>query len=247
MNDYGSVVEAAHADDRVVGLILTGSRARGPFARDDSDWDLRLVARDDSLDEAAATYATERGARIETVVFSLTDFQHVAAIGSPTEWDRYSYAHAEVVIDKLDGRIGELVSEKGSLSWESAIPLAAGKLDEYVNSYYRSAKNLAIGLTIEGRLDAAESVAPFLTALFAMHGRVRPFNKFLGWELAQHPLPGSFADGDALLQHLHAVTSTADIAIQQRLFRQIEQLAREHDLGRMFDGWNPDLPKLRGQ
>ena len=33
---------------------------------------------------------------------------------------------------------------------------------------------------------------------------------------------------------------------QQALFREVEALAREHGLGGTIDGWEPDLPRLRG-
>jgi hypothetical protein len=109
---YERLVEAARADTRVVGLVLTGSRGRGPFARDESDWDVRLVTRDDA---DASSYATPHGSRVEVAVLSLSEFVRTGEPGSPTEWDRYSYAHAQVVLDKLDGRIAELVASKGVL------------------------------------------------------------------------------------------------------------------------------------
>jgi hypothetical protein len=56
-------------------------------------------------------------------------------IGSETEWDRYSYVHAQVVIDKLNGRIAELVAEKGRLSADEARSIAEHALDAYINSY----------------------------------------------------------------------------------------------------------------
>jgi hypothetical protein len=33
-----------------------------------------------------------------------------------------------------------------------------------------------------------ESVYWFLVTLFALHGRVRPYNKYLAWELDTYPL-----------------------------------------------------------
>lgn len=241
------MVEAARADDRVVGLVLTGSRGRGPYAREDSDWDVRLVVRDDALAEAMPVYSTEHGAVVEAVVFSLTEFERAGELGSEDEWDRYSYVHCRVVLDKLDGRIEQLVAAKGSLPAGAARELAARTLDGYVNSYYRSARNLASGLTLESQLDAAESLPPFLTTLFALHERVRPFNKFLRWELEQHPLGDPLWSADALLPRLEAILATGDLAEQQSLFRDLERLARSRGHGDVVDGWEPDVAWLRGE
>jgi hypothetical protein len=244
--DFEALVAHTREDDRVLGLVLTGSRGRGPHAREDSDWDVRLVVRDDAASEAKAIFATKRGSSVETAVLSLTDFERTAEVGAADEWDGYSYAYAQVVIDKLAGRIGALVKRKAVLPPAEASKRAAYKLDEYINSYYRSAKNLANGLLLESRLDAAESVAPFLACLFAMYGRVRPFNKFLVWELTQHPLGDRSWTADSLIPRLEKIVSTGQLEEQQQLFRDMEHLARGRGLGHVVDGWEPDVTMLRG-
>lgn len=99
---------------------------------------------------------------------------------------------------------------------------------------------------IEAHLDAAESLSPFLTALFAIHGRVRPFNKFLRWELEEYPLGAETWSAKELLPRLEAITASGALDEQQALFRDVEQLAREHGLGSVIDGWEPDVAWLRG-
>jgi hypothetical protein len=245
--DYTSLIEAARADDRVLGLVLTGSRGREAFVRPDSDWDVRLVVRDDALAEAERLFATPRGAPVEAVVFPLMGFEKTGEIGSPDEWDRYSYTHAQVVLDKLDGRITELVAAKGVLQPVEARDIAGRMLDTYINSYYRSAKNLRSEQRIESHLDASEPVPPFLSALFAMHDRVRPFKRFLRWELEQHPLGEETWDAEALLPRLQTITATGARDEQRRLFRDTERLAREHGLGSVVDGWETDVVWLRGE
>lgn len=244
-SEYQGLVRAAASDAAVLGLILTGSRGRRVFVQPNSDWDVRLIVRDEAREESAAKFGTPRGSPVEVVVFSLTGFEQAGAIGTPNEWDRYSYAHAEVVLDKLNGRIAELVNEKSVLPKDAARRIAEDALDTYINSYYRSAKNLRDGLLVEAHLDAAESISPFLTALFALHQRVRPFNKFLRWELERFPLSGEPWRAEALLPRLMAMKA-GEIGEQQALFRDTERLAREHGLGAVVDGWEPDLDLLRG-
>jgi hypothetical protein len=150
------------------------------------------------------------------------------------------------VVDKLDALVAELIEAKSVLPPQAARTIAAEQLDTYINSYYRSAKNHRSGLAIEAHLDAAESVPPLLEALFAIHGRVRPFNRLLRWELEVEPIPGEPWATGALLPRLQTILSTGAFAEQQSLFRDVEALARAHGLGDVVDGWEPDIAWLRG-
>ena len=245
-DEYRRLVERAEADEEVLGLVLTGSRGRGPFARDDSDWDVRLVVRDEKNTAGADRYGTPHGSPVEVVVLSLGDFQRIGVVGSETECDRYSYVHARVVVDKLDGRIAGLVTQKATLTRQEADAVARPALGAYINCCFRSTTNIARGRVLEGRLDAAESISPFLTALFALHGRVRPFNKFLLWELDAYPLGDPAWAAERLARELAAATESGDLVVQQALFRDLERLARSRGFGAAFDEWEPELGWLRG-
>jgi hypothetical protein len=118
---------------------------------------------------------------------------------------------------------------------------AADPLDGYVNSYYRSAKNARAGLELGSLLDAQESIPQYLQFAFAVHGRVRPYNKWLEWELEHHPLPV-----EVDLSRLERIARTGALAEQQALFRATESLARERGHGATIDGWEPDVAWLRG-
>ena len=242
MSGYAELVERARADDVVVGLILTGSRGLSFRVRPDSDHDVRLVLRDGARD----TYSTPHGSPVEVAVLTLSAFERTGLTGSGSEWDRYSYVRCELVLDKLDGAIARLVEQKASLSEEEVAAIAPAALDDYVNSYYRSARNHQNGLPFEARLDAAESIGSLLTAVFAFRRRVRPFNKHLGWELQLEPLGGEEWAAEALLPRLQRIVGPGDLAEQQALFRDVERLARGNGHGGVIDGWEPDVAWLRG-
>jgi hypothetical protein len=242
MSEYGELVERARADDDVLGLILTGSRGRSFRVRPDSDHDVRLVLRDDAED----TYSTPHGSPVEVAVLNRSEFAGAGLPGSGSEWDRYSYVHCQLVLDKLDGEISRLVDAKAHLSESEARVLAAAALDDYVNSYYRAARNHQNDLPFEARLDAAESVGHVLTALFALHRRVRPFNKFLGWELRREPLGDKTWSVEVLFQRLQRIVGPGDPDEQHALFRDVEVLARAEGHGGVIDGWEPDVAWLRG-
>ncbi len=120
-------------------------------------------------------------------VLRISTFERLAEPDSPLAWDRPSYLHATVLVDRLGGRVEALVDALRTLGPAEARGVAAAQLDNYVNSYFRALKSASIGLAVESHLDAAESIPPLLAALFALHGRVRPFNRdrratcFRGW------------------------------------------------------------------
>ena len=240
---YARLRGQAEGDPNVLGLVLGGSRGKG-CATDRSDYDVYLVVDDDA--PARARYGTRRGEPLDVAVFSLEAFAAHAALGSETEWNRYTFAHVTAGLDKLDGRIQQLVDEKGALPAPAAPQFAAEALDGYVNAYYRSAKNLRDGLALEAHLDAAESLPWLLTTLFALHGRVRPYNKYLRWELERHPL-GHEWSAESLLPALERIVATGALDEQRALFRRIERLARERGHGAVIDSWEPDVALLRGR
>jgi hypothetical protein len=244
---YAELIDAVRQDDNVVGLVLTGSRGSGVGVTDTSDWDVRLVVRDDARDEYRARLGTPHGSVVEVVVLTLDELAAIGEVGSPTAWDRPSYVHAQVVVDTQDGRVAALVDSLSTVPAEAAHTLAAEQLDDYVNSYHRSAKSHRLGRDIEAHLDAAESIPSLLATLFALNGRVRPFNKLLRFELEQRPLDGDTWAADALLPRLQRILATGDLAEQQSLFRDVEELARAHGLGDVIDAWEPDVPRLRGE
>jgi hypothetical protein len=240
---YAELRALAKRDPNVIGLFLGGSRGKG-IATEHSDYDVYLIVGK-NVGEYRRKFPLRHGDDPEIIVFSLAELRRHAAIGSESEWNRYNFAHVTVEFDKTGGEIQALVDEKGSLPADAARSIAAEALDGYINQYYRSVKSLRDGNELAGRLDAAESVPWFLRMLFALHERVRPFNRYLRWELEQHPLPGAEWSAARLLQLLDAVAA-GEPAAQRTLFRDVEELARERGHGDVVDAWGDDLALLRG-
>ena len=190
-----------------------------------SDWDVFVVVRE-NRDERPFVH----GARLETVEVTVDELR------SPPAWNRYALAWLEPQLDKT----GEVAAAmRDAVRVDAAT--AGEPLDGYVNLYYRSAKNARAGLALASLLDAQESVGWFLEFVFAVHGRLRPYNKWLEWELEHHPLPWSD------LPRLERIARTGDLAEQQALFCDAESLARSNGLGAVIDGWEPDVAWLRGE
>jgi len=213
----------ARQDENVTGVVVHGSRGRGIHVHDGSDWDVIVVVR-----ERTGRYDSRHGDVMETT-----------EVESLTELPNWMLPAVTWTTPALD-RTGAVAAELAEVTKVDPAT-AAEPLDGYVNSYYRSAKNARAGLELAALLDAQESVPYYLDFLFAAHGRVRPYNKWLEWELEHHPLPV-----EVDLSRLERITRTGDLDEQQALFRETEALARERGHGATIDGWEPDVPFLRG-
>jgi predicted nucleotidyltransferase len=241
------LLERVRADDGVLGVVLFGSQAWGHGLDERSDYDVVVVTTDEAaLERFEREVPFVRGDPVEVVSDTIDGLRAHAAPGSDSEWARPSYLHARVLVDKTGGELERVVAEKVAVPEQSRLERARRSLDAYVNSYHRSARNRMVGLEAAARLDAAESLAPFLTAIFLLEGRTRPFNKQLEGELRERPLRDEAWSADVLLPRLERILGGSP-ADQQALFRDVERVARAAGLGEVIDGWHPDVAWLRGE
>jgi hypothetical protein len=216
----------AHArdDDNVIGIVVHGSRGRGVHVHEGSDWDVIVVVR-----EPAGRYdSEERGGDLEAF--------EVTSLAQLPQWMLPAVTWTTPALDKT-GEVAAQLAEVTNVDPATA----AGPLDGYINSYYRSAKNARADLELAALLDAQGSIPYYLEFVFAAHGRVRPYNKWLEWEQREHPLPV-----DVDLARVERIARTGELADQQELFRETETLARSLGHGATIDGWEPDVAFLRG-
>ena len=234
---FAAQLAAWAADDAVLGAILFGSRSVGaPFERSGSDFDVTLVVADDP-----ASRRTPHGSPIEVWPMTLEQFRVHGLPGSPTVWNRPAFLTARVLLDRRDGGIARLAAAKATLGPDEARDVARAALDDYLNAMYRSLRNLEGRRALAGRLDGLESLPPLLTTVFALEGRVRPFNKWLAYEVERRPLaiPG-FTDA------LAALAEDPSAEAQRAMFRRVESAGRAARHGAVIDAWEPDVAWLRG-
>ncbi|MER6015486.1 hypothetical protein [Streptomyces bluensis] len=237
---YNAFVELAATDPAVVGLVLKGSRAHDGMITQHSDHDLYVVTADDATTDLTR-FTGHRTLELDLVIVSLSEFR---AAGMPG-CERYALARAHIVLDRLDGGIAQILADKARLGSDEAFQDSGGWLDAYANAVYRSVKNHRDGQALAARLDAADSVRFLLELLFALDRRPRPYNKYLEWELARHPLPGW--DTDVLLHAVDRISATGDVSLQRHLFALVEAAAREAGHGEVLDAWGEDLDLMRTQ
>jgi hypothetical protein len=230
---FDDLLEVARSRDEILGLYVFGSRGRNFMVDERSDWDVCVVlAGREAREEFEREFPFAHGARVEIVSTTLDELR-----GNRSEHGRYAAAHADVALDKTGGELTHVVAEQESLPGGSRDSIVREALDDYINQTYRS-------LRYGTRLDAVEAVAPALRTIFALENRVRPYNKYLEWELRHHPVEGWTAD--ELLPLVDRLL-TGDPEAQHELFRRIEEPARRAGFGDVVDGWEPDVPWLRGQ
>jgi hypothetical protein len=246
---YQALVSLAAADPAVVGLVLFGSQAHEGMVTRFSDHDASVI-----LADGATTGLTgQRTAELDFGIHSLAEFRaaglpgdneclHLTMHCSKT-FDRYKWARAAVVLDRLGGGIAQILAGKAQLGAEEAFRSAAEWLDAYANNVYRSVKNDRDGHALAARLDAADSVRFLLELLFALDRRPRPYNKYLRWELDRYPLPGW--DTGHLLDAVDRIARTGDVSLQQRLFARVEAVARQAGHDEVLDAWGEDLELMR--
>jgi len=233
--------DAAHGDD-LLGLVLSGSAARD-LATEHSDLDMIVVL----ADEAAAGRSTAKSREVDEAVDSWSELRAVPTFGTEDWWYRWSYAWAPVLLDRTGGALADAVRRQATLSPEEAdgVLIDHDRLDGWLNFTYRALKDDRDGRRLEARLDAAESVPWLLDVVFAMAGRVRPYNKYLPWELRTHPLDGWPADD---LLGLVERTLEGDVDAIRETFARVRPACSSYDAARghtlttdMVEGWGEEL------
>ncbi|MGX6606131.1 nucleotidyltransferase domain-containing protein [Micromonosporaceae bacterium Da 78-11] len=225
MDILDQVLARAAADPGISGVILTGSRARGTqTAR--SDYDVTVAVA-----EQAQPWRHTRTDTLDEVVCTVE-----ALADTSPHWNRYSYRGAKVLLDRLDGGIAELVERQATLSAEEATRHARTSLDGYLNQLYRCVKSRRDGFADAALLDEVESLPWLLETVFALHGRLRPYNKYLRWELENFPLPGQWT---AALMPDEVRTASL------RLFPAVESLARRNGHADVLESWGNDIELIR--
>lgn len=239
-NLYKNLIEIAQSDPNVLGLFSTGSRGKNMIT-EFSDCDATIIVKDDVLKNYQNKYKGFGGLVCDLSIMTLQMLKEHAEWDSPTAWNRYNYTHLKAEIDKT-GEIQKLIDEKAIIPEDKRNEFILGCLDDYINDVYRSVKCFRDKNIIASHLEAAESISPLLNAIFALERRIKPFYKYLDWELTDFPLKKLPWSKDEFINTLIEIVKTADIRTQQEVLKIIEQLFRKEGFGLVFDGWEELLP-----
>ena len=236
---FRALLAQATADPAVEGLVLTGSMAAGTGTTF-SDFDVRLIVRDDAGEDVVQRYTRTSFPQVDLGIMTLSEFAAYAAWGSPTAWDRPTFAHAQVLLDR-PGTIQDLVTEKGLLPAEQQGPFAAATLDAFINSVYRALKCKRKHMDLCVRLEATEAVSYALHLLFAWEGRLKPYPVWLEHDLLMTPLTTCTLTSEELLAVLERVVTHGDIAALQHLLSVMLDVAEARGHGDVVAGWGDNV------
>ena len=243
-----ALLDVAARNDRehgadFLGMVLSGSAGRG-MATAISDVDVYVILRDDE------GRSTTKSTAVDEIPYTLSDLADVAPFHSDEWWFRWSFAWAPILLDRTDGQLSELIRRQATVTESEAkeILVDHDRLDGWVNYAFRALKSDRDGRALERRLDAAESMPWLLDTIFTLAGRVRPYHKYLPWELREHPLPDW--DADTLLALLEA-TLDGDPSAIRATFTRVEHLCAAFDSARpapllipIIEDWGADQLSL---
>lgn len=233
-------VDRDHGDN-FLGLVLSGSAGRG-LATVRSDVDVMVV-----LASVPDGYRTTKSPTIDEIPTALSEFHELPTFGTEGWWYRWSCAWAPVLLDRTGGELPDAVRRQALVSDDEAdaILIEHDRLDGWLNYAYRALKSDRDGRELERRLDAVESVPWLLDTIFTFAGRVRPYHKYLPWELREHPVDGWPAD---VLLPLLTRTIDGDPAAIRETFALVVADCERHDARRghrrmmeIVDDWGVEL------
>lgn len=189
--------------ERLLGLVLSGSAGRD-FTTERSDLDVYVVLSERLPGDSGVA----KPAEMDELPITLAELSQVPPYGTDGWWFRWSFAYAPILLDRSDGRLAAALRAQASVTDSEALAILTDhdRFDGWLNYAYRALKSERDGRRLEAHLDTVESLPWLLDVIFTLAGRVRPYNKYLAWELDHHPLPEW--PGGRLLDLVQA-TSTA--------------------------------------
>lgn len=238
---FEKIISECQNDNNILGAFLGGSRGKG-FENDNSDYDIRIIIKDDAVFEYTQRYPKYFSAGIDIAVMSFSEFQNYARWGSDTAWDRYEFVRAKALVDK-SGQVQKIIDEKGSLPVAEKENYINEQIDAYLNCFIRSVESFAKNNIVGNRLEAAISLPCLINAVFAAEDRVAPFADYLEKELDIYSLGKFPLPAKELLSSIIKILDTGSLPEQRALEAAVEKYFRNIGFGRVFDDWGARLPQ----
>ena len=232
---FEKIFKESKDDPNIIGFWLDGSMGKGMVTKK-SDYDLAMVVRDGLGNKYRKRYKFQHVSGVDIKILSFSEFEKYAEWGSNTSWDRYNFAHLKTLIDK-NGKIQKLINEKGIIPRNKIKIFIDTSLDAYINRVYRSFKCLRDKNDIAGKLEAAESIFHLLDALFALEGRIRPYHKYLFFELEKFPLK-EIPFGKNFLKNILEILETGNRKMQKEMLKKVKEIFKRNGYGQVINSWD---------
>ena len=250
---YETLLKRAHDDPAILAFWLGGSRGMGR-ATPHSDYDVGILVADEAYDEFRrelgldGSFQADWRPGIDLSVGTFPMFEAFSAWDLAERGYRYTFAHLNALVDKT-GRAQPMIDAKARVPTEEVARFIHDSLDHALNQAYRALKCLRDGIPDASRLEAADGVNPYFDAVFALHdGRLRPYYKYLRWELETWPLTQLPIGDTRLMARALDVLGPAGGPALSGLLAAAEPAFRAAGHGAAYDGWGATLNWiLKGQ
>lgn len=246
---YTEFLKESTKDPNILGVILAGSRARG-LENDRSDCDIYMIFKNSVDSQLIHEYDRQLNEKYgealrldisNKALMTIGEFGHYAEIGTEYYYDRYNLVHSKIEVDKTQDELERLLGKIGSYSHDEQATILKNDLAEYISLTYQAMKSFEADRATAAILDAAESIQYLLSSLFVLNNRIRPYNKYLEWELVTHPLEELPWPSQVFLVMLRQSIKETDLKTLQKLYVGIEQLARRKGYGHKYDAWGEKI------
>jgi hypothetical protein len=243
---YEALLKRAREDPAILAFWLGGSRGMGRPTKH-SDYDLWLVVDDAAVAQMRAEFGLEGLAMmawrpgVDLILTTMRELERLDVTETNSNGRSFMFEHLEAVIDKT-GAAQRVIDAKARIPAAEVSRFIHASLDHALNQVYRALKCLRDGDPAASRLEAAEGVNPFLDAAFALHdGRLRPYYKYLRWELERWPLTQLPTSGAALMDRALDVLGPGGGPALSALLAQAHAAFRAAGHGAAYDGWGEVL------
>jgi hypothetical protein len=235
---YQIVLKESQENNQILGLFFGGARGKSEeFLTKNSDMDLYVIVSDNAKEELIEKLKKlQANEKFDLNVLRISEFIHYADWGTEKDWNRYNFTHNKAIIDKT-GETQKIIDEKGTLPETVRREVIEDSLDCYINSVYRSAKYWRDGDNLSAYIDATESLPFLMTALYALEGRVKPYNKYFKWELENYPLKFLPWSTEEFVTDYKHILETGNIETQKKIYKGIKRIFIDQGYEKPFEEW----------
>ncbi len=221
------IIQEAKQDDDIIGIWVGGSHAKG-YADKYSDYDVWIFLTDEAYHQRQKS-GKPRKVFSENYEIFYTTLAEVAKF----QGLNYAFSDAKPLIDKT-GDLQKLMASIGGFPAEKKDEIITTELNAYCNALFYSLKAMRRHNQLGGVLEATQSIEHLLAALFALHGKYKPYDSYLLKEL--HVL--TKVNITDFHEKLYKIITTGDADEQRSLKKAMEKLFRQEDYGNVFDAWD---------
>lgn len=250
-HSYKDLLAELCEDPNVTGVLLAGSRAKG-MEHDGSDTDAYIIFENNTKANYIEKFKKETNKNYASLLVDLSnrsiqtlkEFEAFAEFGSEYGWDRYNIIRSKIEIDKTKGKLRKILEQKKKLSASEREMVLHQHFGDYLTHSYRLVRGTMDNHKVGTMLDSADVISHLLWTYFALHDRVRPYNKYLEWELDNFPIKGMKWSGKTFVKMMVKIARQSDVQATKEIYKEIARLAKKQSSDHFIKAWGGKLETM---